>query len=464
MLKHEHSDTQFVGGEDHERRLSPSDVESNDSDLRNAGETKKSSNDDPFGSEDVAEVKYRTMTWWQCGMLMIAENVSLGILSIPSTMAVLGMVPAALVLVFLSAISWYTGYIIGQFKVRYPHVHSMGDAGEIIFGPAGRVFLEIAQLLLLIFVMASHILTGTILLSTITKNATCGIVFGVVSLIICFIGALPRTMARVYWLSTISFASIIITTIVTMVSVGVQSQDPVEYHAFRQISFYEGFLAFANIMFGFIVHVTFFGLISETQNPEQFPKSLAMLQITETVLYLVAGLVIYRFAGQDVKSPAPSSAGPLMKRICFGLAIPTVYIAGIVVGHVVCKYVYVRILRNSSHMHRKSFVGIGTWVAIAGVLWTIAWIIAESIPVFNDLLSFISALFGSILSYAIPAIFWLYMNKGRYTSSVSKICLTILNIIIFAIGCFMCGAGLYVSGRALKENSSGNSWSCSVNT
>lgn len=49
-----------------------------------------------------------------------------------------------------------------------------------------------------------------------------------------------------------------------------------------------------------------------------------MLQITETVLYLVAGLVIYRFAGQDVKSPAPSSAGPLMKRICFGLAIPTV--------------------------------------------------------------------------------------------------------------------------------------------
>ena len=79
----------------------------------------------------------------------------------------------------------------------------MGDAGEIIFGPAGRVLLELAQLLLLIFVMASHILTGTILLSTITKSAVCGIVFGVVSLIICFLGALPRTMARVYWLSTI---------------------------------------------------------------------------------------------------------------------------------------------------------------------------------------------------------------------------------------------------------------------
>jgi hypothetical protein len=36
-----------------------------------------------------------------------------------------------------------------------------------------------------------------------------------------------------------------------MVSIGVQSQDPVEYHAVRKISFYEGFLAFTNIMFGY---------------------------------------------------------------------------------------------------------------------------------------------------------------------------------------------------------------------
>lgn len=79
----------------------------------------------------------------------------------------------------------------------------MGDAGQILFGPCGRILLEIAQLFLLIFVMASHILTGTILLNTITENAVCGIVFGVVSLVICFIGALPRTMARVYWLSLI---------------------------------------------------------------------------------------------------------------------------------------------------------------------------------------------------------------------------------------------------------------------
>lgn len=71
-------------------------------------------------------------------------------------------------------------------------------------------------------------------------------------------------------------------------------------------------------------HVAFFGFISETENPKDFPKSIAMLQIVDTVMYLVTALVIYRFAGHGVKSPALSSASPLMRKVCYGLAIPTV--------------------------------------------------------------------------------------------------------------------------------------------
>jgi len=40
-------------------------------------------------------------------------------------------------------------------------------------------------------------------------------------------------------------------------------------------------------------------------------------------------------------------------------------------------------------MHQNSPLALGTWVAIGLSTWTIAWIIAESIPVFNDLLSLI---------------------------------------------------------------------------
>lgn len=41
-------------------------------------------------------------------------------------------------------------------------------------------------------------------------------------------------------------------------------------------------------------------------------------------LYIVAAVVIYRFAGADVTSPALGSAGPLISRIAYGVALPTV--------------------------------------------------------------------------------------------------------------------------------------------
>lgn len=40
-------------------------------------------------------------------------------------------------------------------------------------------------------------------------------------------------------------------------------------------------------------------------------------------------------------------------------------------------------------MHKRSLLSTGAWIGIALILWVLAWIIAEAIPVFNDLLSLI---------------------------------------------------------------------------
>jgi hypothetical protein len=50
-------------------------------------------NTDPlFGNEEGGGVKYKTCGWWNVGLLMIAECISLGILSLPHAMATLGLV------------------------------------------------------------------------------------------------------------------------------------------------------------------------------------------------------------------------------------------------------------------------------------------------------------------------------------------------------------------------------------
>lgn len=44
---------------------------------------------------------------------MIAETISLGILSLPSVLSSIGMIPGAILIVALGIIATYTGYVIG---------------------------------------------------------------------------------------------------------------------------------------------------------------------------------------------------------------------------------------------------------------------------------------------------------------------------------------------------------------
>jgi hypothetical protein len=79
----------------------------------------------------------------------------------------------------------------------------MADAGEVLAGKVGREVLGVAQMLFLVFIMASHLLTFTIAMNTITGHGTCSIVFGVVGMVLSFILSLPRTLVKMSWLSMV---------------------------------------------------------------------------------------------------------------------------------------------------------------------------------------------------------------------------------------------------------------------
>ncbi|KKK19958.1 hypothetical protein P175DRAFT_09771 [Aspergillus ochraceoroseus IBT 24754] len=417
---------------------------------------------DAFGDEEFAEVKYKVLKWWQCGLLMVAETVSLGVLSLPAAVAGLGLVPAIIIMVALGLLASYTGFVIGQFKLRYPQVMNMADAGEVLGGRWGREILSVAQMLFFVFVMASHLLTFTIAMNTITGHGTCSIVFGVVGMAISFILSLPRTLAKVSWLSLVSFVSIMTAVLVCMIGVGV-SKPGGAVEAVVKTDLYHGFSAVTNIVFAFSGHAAFFGLAAELKDPRDFPKALCLLQGVDITLYIISAVVIYRFAGADVTSPALGSASPIISKVAYGIALPTIVIAGVIYGHVAFKFVYLRIFRGTDRMHKRDFVAVWSWVGIALALWVLAWIIAEAIPVFGNLLSLITALFASWFTYGLSGIFWLYMNWGLWWSSPKKIALTFLNFLAITVAAVTCGLGLWVSGKALHDNPSSASFSCANN-
>jgi len=60
---------------------------------------------DVFGNEEGADIKYKTLSWPLVAVLMIAEIVSNGMLSLPAATAVVGIVPGVILIVFLGEIA-----------------------------------------------------------------------------------------------------------------------------------------------------------------------------------------------------------------------------------------------------------------------------------------------------------------------------------------------------------------------
>ena len=215
--------------------------------------------EDPFGKTDSTEdggtdadgelINYRTMEWWQAGMIMIAETISLGILSLPSVLQTIGMIPGIILIAGMGILATYSGYVIGQFRIAHPWVHSFGDAGEILFRPLGlprfgRELLGGAQTIFQVFTMSSHILTWTICFNTMTDGATCTIVWGIIGLIVFWMFDLPRTLKKVSYFSIASFMSITTAVLITMIDVGVEK--PIgngPLHATQSLALHSAFIS-----------------------------------------------------------------------------------------------------------------------------------------------------------------------------------------------------------------------------
>ncbi|KAF2091649.1 hypothetical protein K490DRAFT_32850 [Saccharata proteae CBS 121410] len=420
--------------------------------------------EDVFGNEDGAEVKYKTMAWWQAGMVMIAENISLGILSLPAVAASIGLVPGIIVLILLGLLATYSGYVYWQFKMKFPFVNNLADAGQVMFGPIGKEIFGAAFIIFCVFCMASHLLTWTIAMNTITGHATCTLVWGVIGVVVFFLLTIPRTLKNVSYLSIASFISIGSAVILTMIALGISPAKGAHIEATLDPSFSNAFLSTTNIVFAYACHVAFLSFISELREPRDFPKSLILLQSIDITLYLIVMVVVYRYAGADVSSPALGSTGHIVRKIAYGIALPTILIAGVIFAHISCKYVYIRMFQGTKYLSSRGLVATGTWLGLGFLFWVIAFIIASSIPNFNDLLGFVSSLFASWFSFGLAGYMWLWMNWGRWTKGWKKWVLCLLNILLVVVGAAICGLGLYASGKSMAENSSGASWSCADNS
>ena len=411
--------------------------------------------------------KFNRLGWKRLTICLIVEAIALGSLSIPSAFAKLGMVAGVIMCVGLGLVAIYTSHVVGQVKMRYPHVNHYSDAVQLIWGRFGYELTGVMFALFLILLVGSHALTGTIAFINIIDNyQICALVWSVISLIILLILALPPTFAEFAILGYIDFVSIIVAIIITIIATGIQAHNApgglsaVPWSAMppEGTTFYEAFLATTNIVFAYSFAVCQFSFMSEMHTPSDYVKSIWALGLIEIFIYTVTGALIYAFVGVDVKSPALLSAGDTVSRIAFGVALPVIFISGSINGTVVGRYIMDRAFPNSPIRYVRGARGWAVWICLITIITIIGWIIAEAIPFFNALLGLISSLFISGFTFYFPALFWFQLVKeGSWNSSPKNIALSILNACVFLIGIVILGAGTYASVEDIIHQYSGGS-------
>ncbi|GAA5824563.1 hypothetical protein JCM11251_000477 [Rhodosporidiobolus azoricus] len=437
--------------------------------------------DDVFGAQGDGKVDYRNVGWLSTSVLMTKAQIGLGVLSIPSVFHTLGLVPGILILLLVAGLTTYTDwYLSGPFKRKHPQCYSVSDAGYLMGGVVGRELMGAAYWLFMIFVVGAAILGLSTALNAISLHATCTAVFVVVSAIATYPFASMRTLGSIKFIGWAGLISMVVSILLVTIAVGAGGRpSPAPQEGpwdkdivyFGKPSFADAMNAISNLVLSYAGTPTYLSMVSEMRNSRQSTRAVLVSQAFVTSFYLTIGIVVYMYAGQYVASPALGTAGVLIKRVAYGLAIPGLLAAAVIYCHMPSKWMFVRILRNSHHLTTSTPVHWLTWLGCTFFCLVISYIIASVIPAFNGLVGLIGALFGTLLCLHSVSIMWFFDNWHRRTDPERNgwrfKLLVLFNSLIILVGSFIMVAGTYGSVIAIKDEydtNAGKPFSCADNS
>ncbi|KAL4911131.1 hypothetical protein BDW74DRAFT_164750 [Aspergillus multicolor] len=438
------------------------------------------SHDVVFGEITEDGPNYRNLGLIGTVILMMKTQIGLGVLAIPSAFDTLGMVPGVLCLIGIACIITWSNYMIGIFKLNHPEVYSIDDVGALLFGGIGRGILSVVFCLCggpdWIFVVGSGILGISIGLNAVSTHGTCTAVFTAVAAIMGFACSSVRTLGKITWFAWIGLPSILTagtlipptfnitspswisihdsTVIIVCIAVGLQPKPATastpwipDYQIIAHPSFTSGITAVSNLVFAFSGTPGFFAIVSEMREPRKYTRALLIAQGSITAVYIAVGCVVYYFCGSYVASPALGSAGQLIKQVCYGIAMPGLVVTTTICSHIPAKFIFIALLRGTPHLTSNTATHWITWLSCTLGITIIAFIIANTIPIFDSLVSLIGALLGTLMCFQPMGCMWLYDNWRRESTRGDRSWFYWVRVVwavfVVLLGCFLTVAGTY---------------------
>lgn len=463
--------------------------------------------DEKLNAEDFVEaevlegathqINYRNCSWEKTAGLLFSEYICLAIMSFPWSYSVLGLVPGLILTVFVAITVFYTGLTITDYCVAYPHLIDVADIGQHLFFGSRWAYYATSVCFLLnnLLIQALHVLVGAKYLNTISDNTTiCSVAFSVVTMIICFLISLPRTFSSLSIVAYFSAATMFVAVVLSVVFAAIQDhpggydklQLPVTYSLWpkKGTTFVDGMSAFLNIVYTFVGQVIYPSFISQMKRPKDFKKAIYAVTILQVITFALAGSIVYVYVGNEyITAPAFGSLLTVYKKIAFSFAVPTIFFLGSLYGNVSAQFLFLKFFDSKSrHRNNHTVKGWTTWIGILLVSWILAFVVAEVIPFFSDLLSLMSSLFDCWFGFVFWGVAYFKLRKSNYNKrgeeGVSMLRIFseatvwgkteyIINIFLIGMGLYILGPGLYAAIDSIvlsyQSHLYGNPFTCTSN-
>ncbi|KXG48024.1 Amino acid transporter, transmembrane [Penicillium griseofulvum] len=371
---------------------------------------------DLFNSEE-GEVDFRGVSWQGAAILIAKFQIGLGALSLPSTFHVLGFFPGVLCFVILAVITTVAGYVSGNARQYCPHMHSIGDAAELLLGKAAREFIGVIYYIYLALVAGAGMLTTSVALNALSDHGACTMAFVAVACASAFIFRTGfRSLEKVAWLSWIGVAGIVFAIWITAIACLTRDRPAgappgpinLDIRVLPQATFTEAMLAISTQLFALGASGTFFSVAAEMKEPRKFTRSLVCGQTFIVITNIAISSIMYGKIGQYLTNPALGSAGVLIKKISYGIAFPGLLVTAVLWSHIAAKYWFVRILRGTRHLQSSTVTHWSVWVGSMAVTVVFGFIVVGVVPFFDDFLSLVGALINPVFTNILPGLMILF--------------------------------------------------------
>jgi hypothetical protein len=281
----------------------------------------------------------------------------------------------------------------------------------LMWGPVGKELVGLMFLIAQVLCVGGGVLGISIALNALSDHSRCTTIFSLVATILVTLFSCIRTLGRIGWLTWIGFFTLLVAVLIVVI--GVTTRD----------------------------RPCYLPVASEMRRPRDYHRAALITGVLVGAMYLSFGLVVYRWCGQWVANPSLGSAGPLLKKVAYGIALPGLIVGTGIYNHMPAKYLFVRILRGSRHLQENTATHWGVWLGSNVLLGAMAFVLAEAIPIFNYILALAGAVCFAPMTLMMPALLWMWDFKGHRKGSRGQRAFYALHVGIVLVGAFMLVGG-----------------------